>query len=371
MRRNITLLSIPPIIALALLALNHENKEITQAKHTSATTATLHIDGTTATSSTKRTQPLASSNSPIKDTRSQEQHSDQLSGIAQLRAIKNKTALHNAVLKDHENFARYPSNNAPIERKERDPVTMTYQPQERSSLSDDELSSLTAWTDKKYLNQGQSITINARLDEQGQQGLDNALIGTVFLQETRNMQDLEFSDLDNDGVYSATISTETTETWPLGIYKVLIASSYKKLTESVSFVISPPAVKLTGEYKERINDQGALEYQIEIETTERARYYVRASLYSATNSPIGSSQFSDHLSSGKHWVPLSFSGRMIHDAAESGPYEINTVELALAGIPMLRMPPAKANFYSDSYTLDQFSELTYQEQQELIRTSAP
>jgi len=376
MQRNIVLLSIPPFIALARLSFYHQSDE---ASRTEAAQKNDQPQGQQTAPSTLQTQNHASKNSFPKlaapsatsQADSEIQQAPALSAIEQIRAIKDKTALHEAVLKDHDTFTRYPSDNVRFERAERDPVTMTYQPQERTTLSEDELSSLTAWTDKKYLNQGQSVSIYSRLDEQGQQGLTNKLIGDVFFHERQHMQSLTFSDLDGDGVYSATIPAEATESWPPGIYKGLIISSYKELSESVSFVISPPAIKLTGEYKERINGQGALAFDIEIETMEAARYYVRSSLYSSTNFPIGNAQYSGALGAGRHWIPLRFAGRMFHDAGESGPYEINTVELAIAGVPMLRMPPAPASFYTDSYSLDQFSERTYQEQQELIGTSAP
>lgn len=366
MNRNLVLLIIPPVLALALLAFfnNPEQKDVATPKaampEKTETKAEIAIPKK-AIMPNKAVQAVPTE----QDGRSQEAVEEPLSGIDQIRAIKNKTALHDAVLKDHEDFSRYPSQNVRFELPERDPVFMMYETQERTTESEDKTASLTAWTDKKYLLQGETVEIYARVDDSGNTGIPNTLVTAVFHNETRQLGTFDLNDPDGDGTYSLELSAEQTKDWPIGIYKALIASNHKKLSESVSFVLSPPAINITGEYREKITPQGDLLFEIEVETKEASRYYIRASLYSESNIPIGSAQFSDNLSRGTHWIPLSYFGLMIRDSNEPGPYFIRTVELAKSGIPMLRMPPAEASMYTQSYALDEFNAQSYQEQQTL------
>lgn len=374
MNRNLALLTVPPIIALALLFFFNAQEH--QQEHTESAATNTAQDSTKSqtlsqTAQTTHITPKANltlQNSMADSNNQQTVDSEQqpaLSAIEQIRAIKEKTALHQAILKDHETFTRYPSQNVRFERLDRDPVAMIYETHERTTQSEDRTASITAWTDQKYILQGDSINIHARVDDTNQTGINNELISAVYANEQVSLGTFELKDTNQDGTYSLQLTSEQTQNWPIGIYKVLIASSHKQLSETVSFVISPPAIQLTGEYQERITPEGNLLFEIEVETLEAARYYVRASLYATGNAPIGSAEFSDNLNAGKHWVPLTYFGLMIHDGNEPGPYFIQTVELAKAGIPMLRMPPAQANFYTDSYTLEQFNSQSYREQQAL------
>ena len=366
MNRNLVLLIIPPVLALALFAFfGKPGGEKAVEPQMASPETTITKTETVLPKATIMPNAMVQSEAAEPEQGTQTDDEPPLSGIDQIRAIKNKTALHNAVLKDHEAFSRYPSDNVRFELPERDPVFMMYETHERTSQSDDKTAALTAWTDKKYLLQGETIEIFARVDDGGKAGIPNKLVTAVFANETLQLGMFDLNDANGDGVYSLELGSEQTKDWPIGIYKALIASDHKKLSESVSFVLSPPVISITGEYREKITAQGDLLFEIEVETTEAARYYIRASLYSESNTPIGSAQFSDNLSRGTHWVPLSYFGLMIRDSNEPGPYFIRTIELAKSGIPMLRMPPAEANMYTQSYALDEFNAQSYQEQQAL------
>lgn len=366
MKRNLVLLTVPPIIALAMLAFFHEadNETTSIQPQPVKVVETQNPDTLKPQKAITPNMVQVTAEAPIQ----QEQYTESdtpLSAIDQIKAIKEKTALHNAILKDHETFTRYPSDNVRFERLERDPVSMVYETHERTTESDDKTAAITAWTDKKYILQGETVQLFARVDDAGKQGIANKVISAVYANEDLMLGTFDLTDSNSDGTYTLTLTSEQTTDWPVGIYKALIASDHKQLSESVSFVISPPVIELTGEYRERITAEGNLLFEIEVKTTEAARYYVRASLYTSANTPVGTAQFADNLSTGRHWIPLSYFGRMIHDSNEPGPYLIQTVELAKAGIPMLRMPPAQANIYTQSYALDELNSKTYQEQQSL------
>ncbi|KZY73426.1 hypothetical protein A3742_13020 [Oleiphilus sp. HI0071] len=368
MKRNLVLLVVPPVVALALLAFFHESEVAAiPDQATSFETVENTQENSKASQKPLLKRPTAALAMPkTASTQEEEQpHSSPLSPIEQIRAIKNKTALHEAVLKDHETFTRYPSDNVRFDRLERDPVSMVYETHERTTESNDGTASITAWSDKKYLLQGESVQLSARVDDGANRGIQNKMMSALYLNESLSLGTFELVDNDNDGTYSLTLASEQTQNWQPGIYKALIASDHKALSEAVSFVISPPIIELTGEYREHITTKGDLLFEIEVNVAEPARFYVRASLYTSSNSPVGSAQFSDSLSTGEHWIPLTYFGLMIRDSDEPGPYLIQTVELAKAGVPMLRMPPAKAGMYTQSYPLEEFSNQTYQEQQAL------
>lgn len=366
MKRNLVLLIVPPVIALGLLTFSHEPEQKGAPAQIKPNIISEDKEAVPTQAQIPNTPSIIRPNEQSQVAKDTEQtNTSPLTPIEQIRAIKNKTALHQAVLKDHESFARYPSDNVRFERLERDPVSMAYETNERTTESDDGTASITAWTDKKYLLQGESVQLSARVNDAGSSGVKSKMMSAVYANETLSLGTFELTDQDGNGTYTLTLTSEQTAEWPIGIYKALIASDLKNLSESVSFVISPPVIELTGEYRERITAEGNLLFEIEVKTTEAARYYVRASLYTGANTPIGSAQFADNLSTGRQWIPLTYFGLMIRDNNEPGPYLIQTVELAKAGIPMLRMPPAQTNMFTQSYALDEFNNQTYQEQQSL------
>lgn len=368
MQRNIVLLTIPPIIALVLLFISSKDEQDIAADQQAKNQSNVHV-------SDAKTQPQelslatmipSSQQAKVEATEATPTSpSTSLSPIDQLRAIKNKTALHQAVIKEHETFTRYPSQNRRIERIERDPVSMTYETHNRTSESDDKASSITAWADQKYMLRGEQVTISARVDSQSTQGIANKMLTEIIVNERQSLGTFSLVDGNRDGTYNFTASSEMTQNWPIGIYKALIVSDHKNLSESVSFTVSPPVIRLTGEHRDTLTSNGDLQVDIEIETTESARYYIRASLYSSTNDPIGSAEYSEQLPPGKHWIPLTYFGLMVHDAGEPGPYLLKYVELAQSGVPMLRMPQEKTNIYTQSYALDQFNTQTFAEKDKL------
>ena len=366
MQKKLSLITVSAAIALALLFFFSSNtpEQIAAPEQTSTDPTSTSVEEATP-EPVQTTSPEIKLPSPSKHKSEASTDNAPLSVIDQIRAIKNKTVLHQAVIKDHEKFTRYPSNNVRFERLERDPISMMYTTDERTTQSDDKSAFITAWTDKRYILNGDSVAIYARVDEHNKQGIANKLLTEIIYNEQKSFGTYPLTDTDGDGVYRFEVSSELSQDWPAGIYKALIVSSHKKLSESVSFSVAPQVIKLTGEYREQLTSNGDLLFEIEIETTETARYYIRASLYSSSNTPIGSAQHSADFTKGRHWVPLRYYGLMIRDAGEPGPYQLKAVELALASMPMQRMPPEYTDFYTDSYALEEFNNLPYKEQQSL------
>lgn len=88
---------------------------------------------------------------------------------------------------------------------------------------------------------------------------------------------------------------------------------------SVQYTPSPHAV-LDGEWKDAM-DNGSLVVQAGVEATQPGQYKVIASLY-AGDTAIAFAQNSVALPAGRGFVPLTFFGKILHDKALPGPYEL-------------------------------------------------
>ncbi len=285
-----------------------------------------------------------------------------LSPIDRIKAIQEKTALHDSLIQDHDTFTRYPSNNQRIESAEQDPVEKRYGIDERSTQSENGDTNLTIWTDKKFYLRGTEAIIFATLQDANGLTIPTQFLGQLIYNETESLSQFEFSDTDQDGVYEYRLSLGDDDDEQIliaGLYKVLIINDTNELTDAATFTLSQPELQLTGNYTDAISAQGNLLIQAEIEVTVKNRFYFQASLYSSSNDPIGSTQHSAELSPGRYWIPLEFDGLMLHDAEESGPYLLKSVSLTKVAIPIQRAPIIYPKFYTKDYSLDQFRNANY------------
>lgn len=286
-----------------------------------------------------------------------------MSPIDRIRAIQNKTALHQSLLKDHDEHHRYPAHNRRFERPESDPVLRHYGIDQRVTTSDDDQYALSVASDQKYYLPSQNVTLLATLQDAYGKYLHANFAAQLIYNEQRNLGFIDFSDSDQDGRYESTFSLAdfAGQALPPGLYKVLIMEETSALVDAVAFVVSEPVIQATGEFRESLTAQGDLRIELEVEVKEQNRFYVQASLYALGNTPVGTTQFSETLAAGTHWVPLDFYGLMIRDSGEAGPYTLQHLSLAKVGVPMERMPLSDLNYQTQSYGLDQFTGKKYEE----------
>jgi len=305
------------------------------------------------------TQLLASSN---KDTKSTAQKiTSPLSYVDNLKGMKDKNSFHKALLKDNEQQNKYPPYNQSIPTLEQDPIERRYELDIRTVESENGEASLTLWTDKKYYLHGDEVLISAILQNTKGVRIPTRFLGQLIYNETQNLQQFEFSDLDQDGIYEYRFKLDPVDKEALvsGIYKVLIINDANEMVDGVTFILSQPELQLTGNYKDTISSNGNLLIEAEVEVTAKHRFYFQAALYSSTNDPIGSTQFSGELSQGRHWVPLDFDGLMVRDAGEPGPYLLKSISLAKVVLPMQRAPIIYPEYYTQGYNVDQFRNTNY------------
>jgi hypothetical protein len=292
----------------------------------------------------------------IKQASQKSSSSTHLSAIDRIRNLTNKTELQKQLVIEYDNFKRYPAENRAIENSQQDPITQRYSSDERTTLNDDKSIGLTIWSDEKYYLENDIVTVNAYIENF--EGIKQATIfnSIFYYDQNQSLGNLEFSDQDDDGVYQATIKLNQSNTLNkgAGIYKVWIQDINNKITDSITFTLSQPDIQLTGNYRESINTNGDLIIDAEVEIKANSNFYIQASLYSSTQIPIGITEFSQQLTQGTHWIPLSFSGLMIQDSNESGPYVLKQASVAKVTMPMQRAPLVEPNFITESYALSEF-----------------
>jgi len=287
----------------------------------------------------------------------------ELSPIERIRAIQNKTPLHQSLLDDHQQFTRYPSYNKAIAKSSTDPINSRYEAYERSTLSKDKQYTLTIYADKRFYLNDEVATFYASMKDQYGDTVNTQFAAQVIFEEQRNITQLDFAPLAGTDYYSASLRLDT-ETYSEGIYKVLIVNQANELADALTFTLSRPQAVLTGEYRDQVIE-GNLRIMAEVEVAQTNRYYLEASLYSSTEDPIGTTQFSAELKAGTHWIPLDFSGLMILDAGEPAPFVLRSLSLAKVAMPIQRAPLASPNYSTAPYDLAEFSRKESLEQDSL------
>jgi len=286
-----------------------------------------------------------------------------LSTIERIRALQDQTDMHHAMLKDHDEFKRYPSNNQRIQKADSDPLIKNYAIDERTTISDDKTNALTIWSDKKYYVRGDRVTVNAYVSDEKGTRIPSNITAQLIFDETQSVQVLDFQDPDQDAIYELSFIADEMNKQALlaGIYKVLIVSDTSELLDSVAFVLADPEATFTGNYRDSLTPQGDLMVEAEIEVTSADRFYFQASLYTELGDPIGGNQMTLNLNKGKAWVPFKFYGLMMRDSNVDGPYLLKNISLARVTMPMQRAPLIHPGYLTEHYSLTKFSNVRYEE----------
>ncbi len=278
------------------------------------------------------------------------------SPIERIRAIQSKTELHHALLEDHRAFKRYPEYNRAFEQAEQDPVVQRYQVDERVTENPDDGSTLTIWTDKKYYMAGDQVTIYARLQDEQGESVASRFMAQLIYNERDSLASFELLDQDGDGIYQHQLLLNSANQTPYkaGVYKLLIINSTNRSADAMTFILSQPDIQLTGNFRDRLTDDGALLIQAEVDIRSENRYYLQASLYSANQLPIGTAQVNSSLPPGKHWVNLVFDGQLIADSGESSPFLLKHLSLAKVAMPIQRAPLSHLDYFTKEYASEHF-----------------
>lgn len=322
-----------------------------QAKLASKLPAPQIAIGKSTTGKTTSANPLEL-NEPLPDA----DQASTLNPIERIRAIQNKTELHQALLEDHQQFTRYPAYNQRFDSEAADPVLARYAIDERSTENPEDNTSLTIWSDKKYYLKGDQVNIYASLRDQEGNPLKTQFMAQVIYNEQHNLQNIALQDANQDGIheYTLPLNADTNQDWKAGVYKILIVNNTNKVTDALTFIISQPDIELSGQFKDSVSAKGELIIEAEVLVASENRYYLQASLYSANQIAIGATQQSLQLTPGKHWLKLAFDGGMIRDTGESAPFLLKHISLAKVTLPIQRAPVIDAEYFTQDYPIQRF-----------------
>ncbi|GAA3919073.1 hypothetical protein [Litoribacillus peritrichatus] len=276
--------------------------------------------------------------------------------IERLRFQAQKTQLQQALIEDFDNYKRYPPENRRFVSEAQDPLTQRYSIDERTTLNEEQSLGLTLWSNKKYYLQDDEVSIHAFI-----QDVDGNKLASDFSTEVifnhKNIGQIALVDNEGDRHYTALIdlANSSLDISEPGIYKVLIHSKEHSITDAITFTVSKPDIQLTGSFRDKLTSDGNLVIEAEVDVEQSSRFYIQGSLYSSTNIAVGTTQVSQSFDKGRHWVELNFSGLMIQDAKENGPFVLKKLSLAKASMPMQRAPLEKPEYMTDAYTLDEFA----------------
>lgn len=276
--------------------------------------------------------------------------------IERIRAIQNKTELHQALLEDHQQFTRYPEYNQRFDSAETDPVLARYAVDERSTENPEDGSQLTIWSDKKYYLKGDSAKLYATLQDQEGRAIQTQFMAQVIYNEKTNLKTVSLEDKNQDGIYEydLALSAENGQNWQAGVYKVLIINKANPVADALTFIISQPEIELSGQFRDSVSRTGELIIEAEVRVESENRYYLQASLYSANQIAIGATQQALQLSPGKHWIKLAFDGNLIRDSGESSPFLLKHLSLAKVSLPIQRAPIVETEYFTSEYAHELF-----------------
>ena len=274
-----------------------------------------------------------------------------------ISGLTNKSDFQQSLLDDQAAHNRYPEHNSQFSNPEFDPLSKRYAIDERVSKKEGSHETLTVWSDKKFYQQGDDIHVFAQIKDGAEQAINGEFSAKLIYEESQLLDDTILTDENSDKISELFLSAEDIEVkqYKSGIYKLLIHSKTLNISNSVVFSISTPDAHFTGEFRDKLNEDGDLLLEALVDVAKEGRFYFQASLYSSPVDAIGSSQHSAELSMGQHWVPLSFDGSMIKDSGEKGPYLLQKISLAKVTMPIQRGSLLQPDYYTQAYDLDQLA----------------
>ncbi len=245
-----------------------------------------------------------------------------------------------AAAADYRGQARYPthswalpSGQADPVAAERDPSPVTRRGPEGSGAT------LAVWAGAVSFEHPEPVDLYASLTLAGQAVAVDRLRGEVVTEAGELVGTFEYLDdgrgadrQAGDGVYSARLGWVRPPELA-DAYLVRVEAQGPQglvLAAAGGFLYSRPWARLTGRYRDRLQD-GNLVIAAEVEVTQAGRFHLAGTLAKVAGEPIGVAQNALAREPGRHWVELNFFGLMFHDRQAAGPYRLASLSLATTG----------------------------------------
>lgn len=257
---------------------------------------------------------------------------------------------------DYRARARFPESSRAVQPGEKDPVKEKRIPtKQRLRVPAESEPALTVWASAVSVEVGKHIDLFAELERTARPvlavdmtaeiaGDAGEIVANVIYHDDGRTPDARAGD----GVWSARL-TLPAGLEPEGAASYMVRARARLLDGDLreaagGFLYSNPGARLTGRYNDELRE-GSLVISAEVEVRESGRFHLAGTLYSMAGEPIGTAQAAAELTSGRHWIDLSFYGLIFHDRRVAGPYRLGTLALSTT----TRMPNALNDLVENVY----------------------
>ena len=199
-----------------------------------------------------------------------------------------------------------------------------------------------------------------------------AIIGTLTTETLQPLGDFAYHDDGQDGdaragdaIYSARLQLDDEMLPELSdsfMVRVRALIDEGERIAATGFLYSNPHAQLTGNYRDTIVD-GSLVIEAEIEVTRGGRFHLEGTLYDRSGGTgLAEAHTAAELAPGRHWLALSFFGRILHQRGVDGPYLLRYLALSTT----TRMPNGKNRLVENAhvtgaYGASQFSDAPFED----------
>lgn len=265
-------------------------------------------------------------------------------------------SLTRRTVEDYRNRAQYPRFSQPLQQGE-DPILRDRQisPVTARGPSGED-PTLTVFPEQIAFESPDPILLYAYLSIGDERVAARAIVGSIMTESLQPLVDLTYGDeggagdaVAADRVYTALFQPEPGQMSALSESFLVRVSAFPEEGEEIraatSFQYSNPDAQLTGSYRDRLED-GSLVVEAEIEVRNPGRFHLEGTLYGTDGrEPIVWAQDAADLAPGRHWLRLTFFGRILNQRAIDGPYLLRFLALSTA----TQMPNAKNRLVENAH----------------------
>ncbi len=254
--------------------------------------------------------------------------------------------------------ARYPAWSQPLQ-VDSDPILSAREISIQSVRGPNgEAPALQAWTSDVAVQPGETIQLFAQLawldtEQSPWEQLRSAtgawsISAELVTEAGETLANLEYVDtgrgldvLAGDGVFTTALTLDATQAPPLGQASSVLVRLTATAPDgtvrkgSTGFLYSNPAAKLTGRFRQSIED-GHLVVLAEATVAAAGRVHLEGSLADLAGQPRAIAQTAEVLSPGMHWIPLRFHGQLIRDLGLVDALRLRAITLR-SPIPLERL----------------------------------
>jgi hypothetical protein len=256
---------------------------------------------------------------------------------------------------EYRRRAQYPEWSQPLVEGE-DPILRDRAVSPVTARGPEGDTTLTVFPDRVAFESPERVLLYAFLSVGGERVAANDMRGQILSEALQPIAELVYTDdggnadaAASDYVYSVAFQPPPdrvpalSESFMVRVFAV--TSENEEIVGVTGFQYSNPDAQLTGSYRDGLAE-GGLTIEAEVEVREPGRFHLEATLYDREGErPVAWAQDARELASGRHWMPLRFFGRVLHERAIDGPYILRFVALST----VTQMPNAKNRLVENAY----------------------